>query len=300
MQRVKLNSDIEFSRLIYGMWRIGDDDNTTAAHVEKKIQLCLDQGITTFDQADIYGGYTAEAILGAALSKNPSLRQRMEIVTKCDIVAPVGRYSDRRVKYYDTTRQHIEASVNQSLKDMQIDSIDLLLIHRPDPLMDHNETGQALDDLVKSGKVRSVGVSNFRYWDWNLLQSAMTQQLVTNQIELNLNAHDALTDGSVAFLQERGIKPMAWSPLAGGSLVNENNDEMAGVRKALKKMAVEQGVGADAVAVSWLLKHPATILPILGTNNLQRIETLSDALKVEMSREDWFILYESALGCEVA
>ncbi len=300
MQRIKLNSDIEFSRLIYGMWRIGDDDNTTAAHVEKKIQLCLEQGITTFDQADIYGGYTAEAILGAALSKNPSLRQRMEIVTKCDIVAPVGRYSDRRVKYYDTTRQHIEASVNQSLKDMQIDSIDLLLIHRPDPLMDHNETGQALDDLVKSGKVRSVGVSNFRYWDWNLLQSAMTQQLVTNQIELNLNAHDALTDGSVAFLQERGIKPMAWSPLAGGSLVNENNDEMAGVRKALKKMAVEQGVGADAVAVSWLLKHPATILPILGTNNLQRIETLSDALKVEMSREDWFILYESALGCEVA
>ena len=300
MQRIKLNSNIEFSRLIYGMWRIGDDDNITAAHVEKKIQLCLDQGITTFDQADIYGGYTAEAILGAALKKNPSLRQRMEIVTKCDIVAPVGRYSDRKVKYYDTTRAHIEASVNQSLKDMQIDSIDLLLIHRPDPLMDHNETGEALDDLVKSGKVRSVGVSNFKYWDWNLLQSAMTYQLVTNQIEVNLNTHHALTDGSIAFLQERGIKPMAWSPLAGGSLVDENNAELTGVRKALKKMATEQGVGVDAVAVSWLLKHPATILPILGTNNLQRIATLSDALKVEMSREDWFVLYESALGCEVA
>ena len=300
MQRIKLNSNIEFSRLIYGMWRIGDDDNTTAAHVEKKIQLCLDQGITTFDQADIYGGYTAEAILGAALKKNPSLRQRMEIVTKCDIVAPVGRYSDRKVKYYDTTRAHIEASVNQSLKDMQIDSIDLLLIHRPDPLMDHNETGEALDDLVKSGKVRSVGVSNFKFWDWNLLQSAMTNELVTNQIEVNLNTHHALTDGSIAFLQERGIKPMAWSPLAGGSLVDENNAELTGVRKALKKMATEQGVGVDAVAVSWLLKHPATILPILGTNNLQRIATLSDALKVEMSREDWFVLYESALGCEVA
>ena len=300
MQRIKLNSNIEFSRLIYGMWRIGDDDNITAAHVEKKIQLCLDQGITTFDQADIYGGYTAEAILGAALKKNPSLRQRMEIVTKCDIVAPVGRYSDRKVKYYDTTRAHIEASVNQSLKDMQIDSIDLLLIHRPDPLMDHNETGEALDDLVKSGKVRSVGVSNFKFWDWNLLQSAMTNELVTNQIEVNLNAHHALTDGSIAFLQERGIKPMAWSPLAGGSLVDENNVELTGVHKALKTMATEQGVGVDAVAVSWLLKHPAIILPILGTNNLQRIATLSDALKVEMSREDWFVLYESALGCEVA
>ena len=169
MQRIKLNFEVEFSRLIYGMWRIGDDNNTTAAHVEKKVQLCLDQGITTFDQADIYGGYTAEAILGAALGKNPSLRQRMEIVTKCDIVAPVGRYSDRKVKYYDTTRKHIEASVNQSLKDMQIDWIDLLLIHRPDPLMDHYETGEALDELVRSGKVRSVGVSNFRYWDLSLI-----------------------------------------------------------------------------------------------------------------------------------
>ena len=128
----------------------------------------------------------------------------------------------------------------------------------------------------------------------------MTNELVTNQIEVNLNAHHALTDGSIAFLQERGIKPMAWSPLAGGSLVDENNAELTGVRKALKKMATEQGVGVDAVAVSWLLKHPATILPILGTNNLQRIATLSDALKVEMSREDWFVLYESALGCEVA
>ena len=129
MQRIKITEGIEFSQLVYGMWRIGDDNDTTAAHVEAKIQACLDQGITTFDQADIYGGYTAEAILGAALKKNTNLRRQMEIVTKCDIVAPAGRHSDKRVKHYDTSKAHIEASVNQSLADMGI----CLLYTSPSP-----------------------------------------------------------------------------------------------------------------------------------------------------------------------
>ncbi len=186
MDRVKLSETLDFSRLIYGMWRIGDDSDTSPAYVERKIQTCLDQGITTFDQADIYGGYAAEAVLGGALKANPALRGQMEIVTKCDIVAPMGRYSDARVKYYDTSRSHIGKSVEFSLTEMGIETIDLLLIHRPDPLMDHHETGAALDDLVKSGKVRNVGVSNFRPWDWELLQSAMSNRLVTNQIEISL------------------------------------------------------------------------------------------------------------------
>ena len=153
MKRIRINADLEFSQLVYGMWRIGDDADTSAAHVENKIQACLDQGITTFDQADIYGSYTAEAILGAAISRNPSLRQQMEIVTKCGIVAPVGRYSASSVKHYDTSGKHIEASVNHSLRDMQIDTIDMLLIHRPDPFMDHHDTGVALDRLVQAGIV---------------------------------------------------------------------------------------------------------------------------------------------------
>ena len=161
MHRVKLSNTLELSRIVYGMWRIGDDDDTSAAHVEAKIQACLDQGITSFDQADIYGDYTAEGILGAALRANPALRSKMEIVTKCDIVAPCGRYSDAKVKYYDTSRAHILKSVDTSLTEMAIDHIDLLLIHRPDPFMDHVETGAALDEVVASGKVRAVGVSNF-------------------------------------------------------------------------------------------------------------------------------------------
>ncbi|WP_299812160.1 aldo/keto reductase family oxidoreductase [uncultured Roseibium sp.] len=295
MERVSLSENLEFSRLIYGMWRIGDDTDTSPAYVERKIQICLDQGITTFDQADIYGGYTAEAVLGGALKANPSLRERMEIVTKCDIVAPAGRYADKTVKYYDTSRAHIEMSVETSLADMGIETIDLLLIHRPDPLMDHHETGSALDDLVKSGKVKSVGVSNFRPWDWELLQSAMSTQLFTNQIEISLKEISPFTNGDLAFHQRLGTRLMAWSPLGGGALIAERGRLGA----VLDELAGDHGVDRSAVAIAFLLAHPAQLLPVLGTNNPDRIARISDALKVNLDRETWYRLYEAALGQEV-
>ncbi|GAB2187980.1 aldo/keto reductase [Roseibium sp. LAB1] len=295
MDRVKLSETLEFSRLIYGMWRIGDDSDTSPAHVERKIQTCLDQGITTFDQADIYGGYAAEAVLGGALKANPALRARMEIVTKCDIVAPAGRYSNAKVKHYDTSRAHVERSVDFSLTEMGIETIDLLLIHRPDPLMDHHETGAALDDLVKSGKVRNVGVSNFRPWDWELLQSAMSNRLVTNQIEISLKEISPFTNGDLAFHQRLGTRLMAWSPLGGGSLISESGKLGA----VMDEIAAEAGVDRSAVAVAFLLAHPAQLLPVMGTNNLERIAQISDALKVSLDRETWYRLYEAALGTEV-
>lgn len=294
MERITLSPGFEMSRIVYGMWRLGDDTDTSPAHVQAKIEACLEQGITTMDQADIYGGYEAEEILGAALKATPALKDQIEIVTKCDIVAPAGRYSDARVKYYDTSRAHILASVDHSLRLMDIDTIDLLLIHRPDPMMDAAETGAALDEVVASGKVKNVGVSNFKLHDWNLLQSAMDTALVTNQIEISLMAHEAFTNGDVAYLQERGIKPMAWSPLGGGSLFND-----AGMMAALKKVGDAHGVDETAVAVAWLLAHPAQIMPVMGTNNLSRIKTFSDAMKVEMDRQTWFELYTQALGDEV-
>ncbi|WP_420585885.1 aldo/keto reductase [Ruegeria sp.] len=295
MQRVKLSDSLEMSRLVYGMWRLGDDSDTSVGHVEAKIQACLDQGITTFDQADIYGGYAAEAVLGNALRANPSLRQRMEIVTKCDIIAPMGRYSDAKVKYYDTSRAHILKSVDTSLSEMAIDHIDLLLIHRPDPLMDHHETGAALDEVVASGKVGAVGVSNFRPWDWSLLQSAMETQLVTNQIEISLGEISPFTNGDLAFHQQHGQPIMAWSPLGGGLLMAGNPP----VGVVADEIAAEFGVDRAAVAVAFLLAHPANILPVMGTNNLGRIKTISDALKVKLDRESWYRLYEAALGHEV-
>ncbi|GAA6161816.1 aldo/keto reductase family oxidoreductase [Ruegeria sp. HU-ET01832] len=295
MQRVKLSDTLELSRIVYGMWRIGDDDDTSAAHVEAKIQACLDQGITSFDQADIYGDYTAEGILGAALRANPTLRSKMEIVTKCDIVAPCGRYSAAKVKYYDTSRTHIQKSVETSLAEMAIDHIDLLLIHRPDPFMDHHETGAALDEVVASGKVRAVGVSNFRPWDWSLLQSAMKTPLVTNQIELSLGQISPFTNGDLAFHQQHGQHVMAWSPLGGGLLMAGNPP----VGIVADEIAAEFGVDRAAVAIAFLLAHPAGILPVMGTNNLDRIKSISDALKVNLDRESWFRLYEAALGHEV-
>ena len=295
MERVPLSKDLEFSRIVYGMWRLADDADTSPAHVRAKIDACLAQGITTMDQADIYGGYVAEEVLGAALKDSPGLRDQLEIVTKCDIVAPIGKYADRRVKYYDTSAAHVTASVDASLMYMGIDQIDLLLIHRPDPMMDAAETGAALDALIASGKIRAAGVSNFRPWDWDLLQANMTNPLVTNQIELSLAARDAYTSGDLAHLQRHRIRPMAWSPLGGGSLMTADT----AVGAAMDKVAAGQGVDRAAVAVAWLLAHPAGILPVMGTNTLSRIATFSDAFKVELDRQTWFELYEAANGYEV-
>ena len=296
MERISLNKEVSLSRIVYGMWRLGDDENTSPEHVRAKIDASLDQGITSFDQADIYGGYEAEEILGNALSGS-TLRNRMEIVTKCDIIAPVGRYADARVKYYDTSRAHIMASVDHSLRLMGIDHIDLLLIHRPDPLMDHHETGAALDEVIASGKVRSIGVSNFRPYDWELLQSAMKNQLVTNQIELSVLAHDSFVNGDVAFHQRIGTPLMAWSPLAGGALFS---GDYLDVMSALSKVASQNNVDETAVAIAWLLAHPSRILPVLGTNSLERIKGMSAALDVKMDRQTWYEIYTAALGREVA
>ncbi|ODS55900.1 MAG: oxidoreductase [Agrobacterium sp. SCN 61-19] len=297
MQRVNLTPDLTFSRIVYGMWRIGDDADTSPKHVQAKIEACLSQGITTMDQADIYGGYTAEAVLGNALKASPGLRDKLEIVTKCDIVAPAGRHSAARVKHYDTSAAHITASVEASLTDMGTDHVDLLLIHRPDPLIDPDETGPALDALVTSGKVRAVGVSNFRPWDFSLLQSSMENNLVTNQIEMSLLATDTFVNGDLAYLQERMVSPMAWSPLGGGRLMDGSQPELLA---ALKRIGAEHGVDETAVAVAWLLRHPAAILPVMGTNSLERIAKIADATKVEMDRQTWFELYTLAIGREVA
>jgi predicted oxidoreductase len=296
MERTSLNKEVSLSRIVYGMWRLGDDENTSPEHVRAKIDASLDQGITSFDQADIYGGYEAEEILGTALSGS-ALRNKMEIVTKCDIIAPVGRYADARVKYYDTSRAHILASVDHSLRLMGIDHIDLLLIHRPDPLMDHHETGAALDEVIASGKVRSVGVSNFRHYDWELLQSAMKNQLVTNQIELSVLAHDSFVNGDVAFHQRIGTPLMAWSPLAGGALFSGDHPD---IMSALSNVALQNNVDETAVAIAWLLAHPSRILPVLGTNSLDRIKGMSAALDVKMDRQTWYEIYTAALGREVA
>ena len=303
MQRVTLKQGsadpLQFSRIVYGMWRLAEDNDTSAKHVQGKIEACLEQGITTFDQADIYGGYRSEKVLGEALKSAPQLRSQMEIVTKCGILLNTDAYPERRLKYYDTGAQHIAASVDQSLANMNIDHIDCLLIHRPDPFMDHQETGTALDGLVASGKVRSVGVSNFKPHDWDLLQSAMSNQLVTNQLEISVLEHQPFSNGDLAFHQQHGIFPMAWSPLGGGALFDHSRTALRELQSCLGRIADENGVGVDAIAIAWLLAHPVNILPVLGTNKLDRIRRLAEATTVEIDRQSWFEIYVAAMGKDV-
>ncbi len=292
MERVNLSSSSSISRIIYGMWRLADDINTSSKHISDKVNLCLGQGITSFDQAAVYGLYSAEALFGEVLKANPSLRHKIEIVSKCGIVNPSDRYAGVSVSHYDTSREHIFNSVDASLKNMATDYLDLLLIHRQDPFLDHHETGKALDDIIKSGKVKEVGVSNFKSWDFTLLQSAMKSHLVTNQIEMSLAATDSFINGDLAFHQEQATTIMAWSPLGGGKLMKDKGI----LGKALKKIAVNQNVDIAAVAVAWLLAHPARICPVMGTNNLNRIAKISDAMNVKMDRESWFELYTASFN----
>jgi len=271
------------------MWRL-HDDNQSLNHLNKKINLCLNQGITTFDQAAVYGGYSSEAFFGKAIKSNSSLRSQIEIISKCGIVNPSDRYPNASNSYYDTSKEHIFESVEFSLNNLGTDYLDLLLIHRQDPFLNHFETGEALDELIETGKVKEVGVSNFRPHDYSLLQSAMKNHLVTNQIEISLAATHGFTNGDIAYHQERSTNLMAWSPLGGGFLMTDEGI----LGKTLANIAEIQDVDKSAVATAWIMAHPARICPIIGTNNLDRISKIADAMKVKMDKELWFELYIAA------
>ena len=294
MERATLAPGLDLSRIVYGMWRVMDD--VTEPHrLQAKLEACLEQGITTLDLADIYGHYLAESALGGVLRTSPHLRDRLEIVTKCGIVLPGGPVP-ARVKHYDTSARHVRASVEASLSKMRIERIDLLLLHRPDPLMRPGETTRALEALVKEGKVRALVVSNFAPHDWALLQGALSLPLVTNQIEVSLMAPYAFTDGRVAFLQAKEVHPMAWSPLGRGAIFGTGNPRLG---ETLDEVARRHGTGRAAVALAWLLAHPAGIMPVVGTNRPERIREVAEAARVDMDRQTWFELLAAATGHEV-
>lgn len=293
------NSDLQLSRLVYGVWRLAEDNNCSSNHVRAKIDACLNQGITTFDHADIYGNYECEGVFGRAIQEDPSLRERMQLISKCDIALASDKYPDRKVKYYDTSAAYIQDRVENSLRHLHTDHLDLLLLHRPDPLMDPQETGPALDALIDTGKVRAVGVSNFRAPDWRLLQSCMEHSLVVNQIEMSVLERSAFTDGMLPEMQLDNLLPMAWSPLGGGRLFGDDDAAAMRVRPLLEEVAASHDHRVDLAAIAWLLAHPAGIMPVLGTNNLERIRSLSGALDIKISRERWFEIWTAAAGEEV-
>lgn len=299
MKRVFLSDNISVSRIAYGMWRLCDDKDNSPERVIKKLETCLESGITTIDQADIYGEGRSEELFGVALGKVSNIREKLEIITKCNIKILGDSFPERNVKSYDTSSQYITKTVEKSLSKMKTDYIDLLLLHRPDPFMDHNETGLTLDKLVDSGKIRSVGVSNFRPWDWDLLQSAMKHKLLTNQIEISVKNTEPFINGDLAFLQKQGKPVMAWSPMGGGSLFETQDNQSKRLLETLSNIADPLGCDISTVALAWLISHPAQIIPVIGTNNIQRITEASKAVDFMLDRETWFQVYTASIGEEV-
>jgi predicted oxidoreductase len=299
MEKIKLSSTLEISRLALGFWRL-KKWKMSAGELLNFMGKVLSLGITTFDHADIYGDYSCEALFGEALKRKPVLRQKMQLITKCGIKLVSQKFPERKTNHYNTGYQHIVNSVEQSLKNFHTDYIDLLLIHRPDPLMNPAETARAFENLHRSGKVLHFGVSNFTPSDFDMLQAHLRFPLVTNEVEISPRQLEHFQNGNMAYFLQKGIHPMAWSPLAQGKLLHPNDEKSYRIHKKLTALAQRKGmVGLSTLIYAWLLKHPAGIIPILGTGKIERVIEALKVFDVSLSTEEWFEIYETGLGHRV-
>lgn len=288
-----------FSQLIPGLMRLLEW-GLTPDELVGWIETCLELGMTTFDHADIYGGYQCEAAFGRALAQKPRLRDQMQLVSKCGIMLVAEARPHNRIKHYNTTQAHIIASAENSLRMLQTDRLDLLLIHRPDPLMDVDEVAMAFDQLRAAGKVLYFGVSNFTPAQFDLLQSRLGYPLVTNQIEVSVTHMAPLHDGSIDHLYRLGRAVMAWSPLGGGRIFRSDDEVERRVAMALAEVGAELGgAGVDQVALAWLLAHPARILPVLGTGQPERLRASAFACQLRLDRQQWFRIWRASAGADV-
>ncbi|TYR79839.1 aldo/keto reductase family oxidoreductase [Priestia megaterium] len=296
MQYVQLTDDLRFSRIIHGLWRLSDW-NLSTDQTLALMEQCLDRGITTFDHADIYGNYSCESLFGQALAQKPSLRDSMQIVTKCGIKLTSEKYPERKINFYDTSKKHIIQSANQSLINLNTDYVDVLLIHRPDPFMNPEEVAEAFIQLKEEGKVRYFGVSNFKRSQFDMLQAFLPFSLVTNQLEISPTYLNHFDEGTIEQCQQHKLAPMAWSPLGGGAIFTATDERSTRVRKKLEEIGAEIGAQSiDQVAYTWLLSHPANIMPIVGSGRIERIESAVNALELNMTRMQWFQILEASKG----
>jgi predicted oxidoreductase len=290
-----------FSDIIFGAWRLADtpaECNPDA--VGHKISAALDHGIDTFDHADIYGNYSCEELFGDAVSKQKISRDKYKLITKCGIKLVSEQRPEHGIKMYDTSSNHITRSVERSLKNLKTDFIDLLLIHRPDPLMNPDEVAETFHTLKKQGKVGQFGVSNFSTQQVSMLQSRLGIPLSANQIEFSLLHTLPLYNGQLDQCIELKMTPMAWSPLAGGRLLTSNEPQASAVRSCLGQMAEKYGAAnPETIAYAWLLKHPSRIKPVVGTGKAARLKAATEALNLKLEQEDWFQLLKAAVGHDV-
>lgn len=291
----------QMSPLVFGAWRLADHPaEANADAVARKITLALEHGITTFDHADIYGNYTCERLFGDAVAKHNLPRSRMQLVTKCGIKLISENRPEHRIKTYETTRAHITRSVETSLKNLRTDVIDVLLIHRPDPLMRPEEINETFNDLHKQGKVKAFGVSNFTESQVRMLKSKLTLPLVTNQIEFSLMNTAPMYNGQLDQCLEMNMTPMAWSPLAGGRMFTDTDARAQRLRECLATLTKKYNAPSpDTIAFAWLLKHPSRVVPVLGTGKEDRLKAAVASLKIQLEHDDWFQLLKASVGHDV-
>ncbi|MBY8286142.1 aldo/keto reductase family oxidoreductase [Vibrio fluvialis] len=286
----------EFSELVQGYWRLGEWGMTAQERLTF-LKQHLELGITTVDHADIYGNYECEQLFGEALALEPSLREQLQIVTKCDIKLCSAKFPERKINHYDTSAAHIYQSVNNSLERLHVNEIDVLLIHRPDVLMDADEVAEAFTELHKVGKVKHFGVSNFSPAQFELLQSRLGKPLVTNQVEINPLNFDVAHDGTLDQMQMLSTRPMAWSCLGGGAIFNGDSEQAQRVRAVLEELREELGAESiDQVIYAWVRALPSKPLPIIGSGKIERVQAAVDALDLTLSREQWYRVWVASKG----
>ncbi len=284
------------SRIVAGTWRM-DDWRWTPQERLRWIEQCIEMDVTTFDHADIYGGYTVEQLFGEALALAPALRAKMQLVGKCGICLTTENRPAHRVKHYDTSSEHIIRSAENSLRMLGTDHLELLLIHRPDALMDADEVAAAFTHLQLMGKVQHFGVSNFTPAQFDLLQSRFP--LVTNQVELHPLHLSPLHDGTLDQCQQRRIQPMIWSPLAGGLVMTSQDGAASLVRGVLESIGARHGVSAATIAFAWLLRHPSRPIPVAGSRRIDAMREAVAALDVTLDAQEWTEIWAAGSGHEV-
>lgn len=298
IEKIKLSDELSISRIIHGHWRLMEWNKTPNELLTFTKQL-VEKGVTAYDSADIYGEYRCEEAFGRALKLDSTFRDKIELITKTGIKLDCSKYPDRQLKIYDYSKQYIIESVENSLQNLNTDRLDLLLLHRPSPLMDFQELASAFEQLKKSGKVLEFGVSNFTAREYDALNSFVDGTLVTNQIEISPYCLEHFENENLHYLQQHKIIPMAWSPLAGGRLFSGLDERAQRISNIATKLSKKYYCSVSQIYYAWLLKHPTKICPIIGSGKLERVIEAVEALDVELTDEDWFFIYNASKGVEL-
>jgi predicted oxidoreductase len=275
----------------WGVW----DKNLTPKEMENMIQICIENKITTFDHADIYGGYTTEADFGKAFHNSKIAREKLQLITKCGIQL-IDKSRSNKIKHYDYSKDYIIWSVEESLKKLKTDFVDVFLLHRPSPLMQADEIAEAVEKLKSEGKIIDFGLSNFTSSQTELIRQKT--EVSFNQVQFSATHFEPMIDGSLDYMQTHGIRPLSWNPL--GTVFREDTKQTRRLKKLFSTLLDKYHLGADTLLLAWVLKHPAAVIPIAGTVNVARIQSLAKAIELEMDKEDWFAIWTESMGDDVA